>query len=131
MVELVGVHGLDEGHVIDEFAEVGQQFADPGAALAVALELVGRAEQLGVALDEGEALVLEQFLGAGLHVQLDQLGLVVEQLLLGRSARHVQINDALGLRREMGRTGRHRVVGAGGEIPEEHEWGRGFIGSGG
>ena len=75
------------------------------------LELVRRAEQLGMPLDEREPLVLEQLVGAGLHVVLDQLGLVVEQVLLRRAARHVQVDDALGLGREVRRPGRHRVVG--------------------
>ena len=59
-------------------------------------------------LDEREPLVLEQLVGAGLHVVLDQLGLVVEQVLLGRSARHVQVDDALGLGREVRRPEGHR-----------------------
>ena len=42
---------------------------------------------------------------------LDQFGLVVEQVLLGRSSGHVQIDDSLGLGREVRRPGLDRVVG--------------------
>ena len=57
-----------------------------------------------MALDEGEALVFQQIVGARLHVQLDELGLVVEQFVLRRRAGHVQVDDAFGLRRELRRT---------------------------
>ena len=83
--------------------DVRQQLADPGAALPALLELVRRAQQLGMPLDEREPLVLQQLVGAGLHVVLDQLRLVVEQVLLRRRAGHVQVDDALGPRRELRR----------------------------
>ena len=89
----------------------GKSSLTTGAALAAFCEFVGRAEQLGVPLDEREFLVLEQRVGARLQVVLDELGLVVEQILLRRPARHVQIDDLLGLGGEMGRPGLDRVVG--------------------
>ena len=67
-------------------------------------------------LDERELLVLEQLVGARLHVVLDQRGLLVEQVLLGRSAGHVQVDYPLGLGREVGRPSRHGVVGGGSPI---------------
>ena len=94
---------------------VRQQVADRAAALAALVELVRRPQQLGMSFDEGESLVLEQLIGARLHVVLDQRRLVVEQVLLGRSARHVEIDDPLGLGREVRRSRRHRVVGGGRE----------------
>ncbi len=97
--------------LVDDAAQVRQELADLRAALPAFLELVGRAEQLGVPFDEGELLVLEQLVGARLHVMLDELGLEVEQVLLRRTARHVQIDNALGLGCEVRRPGRHRVVG--------------------
>ena len=56
-----------------------------------------------MSLDEGEPLVLEQLVRARLQVMLDQLGLVVKQVLLGWSARHVQVNHPLGLGRKVRR----------------------------
>ena len=52
--------------------------------------------------------------GQGCMLCLTSFGLVVEQVLLRRRARHVQVDDALGLRREVRRPGRQRVVGGGG-----------------
>ena len=42
-------------------AQVGQELADHRAALSAFRELIGRAEELGMPLDEGKFLVLEQF----------------------------------------------------------------------
>ena len=86
MIELVGVHRLDDGDLVDRAAQVGQELADHRAALTALLKLVWRAQKLGMPFDEGEPLVLEQLVRAGLHVMLDQLGLEVEQVLLGWSA---------------------------------------------
>ena len=111
------MHRPDDRDVIDDLADVGQQVADRLAALAALVELVRGAQQLGMPLDEREPLVLEQLVGAGLHVVLDQGRLVVEQVLLGRGARHVEIDDPLGLGREVRRPGDHRVVGRGRQRP--------------
>src|SRR4051812_33321713 len=96
-----------------------QKVADLLAALTALVELIRRSQELGMALDERETLVLEQLVGAGLHVMLDERRLVVEEILLGRSARHVQIDDALRLGRKHGGPWRHRVVGGGREILAE------------
>ena len=83
--------------------QVRQQLAQLGAALAVPRELAARAQQLGVALDEGEPLALDERLRERLAVELLQLRLVVEQLELAGPAGHEQVDDALGLGREMRR----------------------------
>ena len=75
------------------------------------LELVWRAEQLGMPLDEREASVLEHLVGTWLHVILNQLRLILEEVLLRRRSRHVQVDDMLGLRRELRGARRERVVG--------------------
>ena len=54
---------------------------------------------------------LSQLFRAGLHVVLDQLGLVVEQLLLRRRAGHVQIDHVLRLGREVRLARRKRMIG--------------------
>ena len=60
VVEDVGRHALDDAHVVDDRGQVRQQLAELGAALAVAGELARGAQQLGVPLDEGEPLVLDE-----------------------------------------------------------------------
>ena len=84
MVELIRPHRLDEGDFIHLLAEVRQQLADPRPALAVLSEFVRRAEQFRMALDEGETLIFQQIIRARLHVQLDELRLIVEQFVLRR-----------------------------------------------
>ncbi len=67
-----------------------------------------------MALDEREPLPLEQLVGAGLHVVLDEFRLVVEQVLLRRRARHVQVDDRAGLGGGFRLAERQRVVFDGG-----------------
>ena len=78
MIELIGPHGVNECDFIYMLGNFGEMFADPSAVIAVLLELIRRAEHLGPALDECEALPLEQRLRAGLHVEFFELGLEVE-----------------------------------------------------
>src|SRR5262249_58721231 len=58
VVEHVRLHPLQPAHLIDDVAVVREEFAQGHPALAVRGELAGAAEQLGVALDEGEPLAL-------------------------------------------------------------------------
>ncbi len=109
VVELIGVERADDGDFIHEFGKMWKQLGYPGAALAVLLERIRRPEYFRVPLDEGEALTLVQLVGTGLTVEPVQQGLVIEQVLLRRGTRHVQVDDALGLGREM----RDRRVGLG------------------
>ena len=108
MIELIGIHRLDDREIVDHAPQVRQELAQHRAALDRFLKLVGRAQQLGMPLDEGEPLVFQQLVRARLHVMLDQLGLEVEQVLLRRSARHVQVNHPLGLGCEVRRLESHR-----------------------
>src|SRR5207237_1012431 len=68
---------------------------------AILCKRMGRAEQLGRALDEGELLAAHVRVRAGLAVQLDQLRLVVEHVERGRRPGHVQIDDVLCFGREV------------------------------
>jgi hypothetical protein len=68
VVELVGEHRVDERDLIADGLEVGEQLGGCDAGLAVRRELVRRAEDGGVPLDEGEAFHLEEGIGAGLAV---------------------------------------------------------------
>ena len=64
VVELVGVHRLQDRHLVHDPGEVRQQVRDDGAGVAARLEVRLRAEHLGDALDEREALPFQQR-GAG------------------------------------------------------------------
>ena len=85
--------------------QMRQQFRNLGARLAAARELERRAQQLGRAFDEGEALAFDEFVGDVLAVVLLQRRLRIEQIDLRRRARHEQVNDALRLGGEHGRFG--------------------------
>ena len=95
VVELVGLHRLDHGEVVDHPRQVLPDLAQLRAGLAVAGELERRAQHVGHARDEGEPLPLEQLVGAGLAVVLAERGLVVEEVELAGRARHVQVDDVL------------------------------------
>ena len=112
VVELVGVHRLDEADVIDVPGEAGHAVGDPGAGLAVLLEGEDGAEELWGAFDEGEGFAFEELGRAVFEVVFDELGLVVEKFLLGRGAGHVEVDDALGL------GGNHGGAGDGGAVGE-------------
>ncbi len=119
MVEDVGLHPLQPADLVDNPPVVRQQLAERHAALTVAIELAGGAEQRLIPLQKGEPLAREHAFRRLLAGQLAQLGLVVEQLQLGRSAGHEQIDHALGLGRVMrrplgqgiGRIEGHRRIG--------------------
>ncbi len=98
------VHGLDEADVVDVLGDLGEQVADPGAALAVLLKAPGRLEQV-----EGFAgYDLGAREGQGLAMVTLQERLVIEGVHLRRSAVHEEEDDALG---------------AGGEVRLAHvEW---------
>src|SRR5687768_18392040 len=80
-----------------------EQFGKIHAGLAVAREFVFRAEQRGIGLDEGGAVILQQFGGRELAVALREFRLGIEELEVARRAGLEKVNDAFGLRREMWR----------------------------
>ena len=85
-------------------ARCGSSSDSSAPDLPVLLERERRAEQLRRALDESEALALGNDLGRDLlAVVLLQLRLVIEQVELRRRAGHEQIDDVLGLWREVRR----------------------------
>ena len=80
MIERVGRHRLDDGDVVDDLREVGQQFGKLSAGLAVFGELELRSEELRLRIDERGAVALEQ-LGRGERaVVFGELRLEVEEL---------------------------------------------------
>ncbi len=78
---------------------MGQKLAHQQAGVAVAAKTVRGSQEVGVPLDKRKPLPFQKLVRAGLHVELHELRLVVEKVLLRRRARHVQVDDGLGLRR--------------------------------
>ena len=86
---------------------MGQKFAHPGAALPVLLERFDRREQQALARLRGhgaEPFPRQGSFGDRLAVQFLELGLVVVELDMSRPAILKEVNDLLGLGRQMRRT---------------------------
>ncbi len=96
MKRQVGVHRVDDADVIDALAELRKNLADFDAAFAELLELERRLHQ-GAGLTFG----LEVSAGIGFAVILGQFRFVVEAIDLGAPAIQEQVDNMLGLRREM------------------------------
>src|SRR5205823_1559677 len=86
----------------------------PRAAFPVLGELVDRRRDREARLAGGhgrQALSLANGIGEILVVPVFQARLVVEHVLLRRTAEHMQVDGALGLGREVGETGQSTAVG--------------------
>ena len=102
VIDGLGVQRADDAHLVGHLAELGKDGGDLLARLAAPLERVLR-RQAGelLALQLRDRLALGERLGHRLAVHLGQLRLVVERLQVRRPAGHVEIDDALGSRREV------------------------------
>jgi len=103
------VHRTHDANVVNDRLEVRQQLADPRAGLADLLELVRRAEHLRVGLYERRPAGVNLF-GCGLAVALIQQRLVIQQVVLRGRTGHVQVDDPLGLGREVRRLLEDRLL---------------------
>ena len=109
MIGDVGVHGVDDRHVVDVFGGgSGEQFADGDSALAVLFELEG-----GLHDRAGLALGAEVAGGDRLAVILREQRFVVEGIDLRRAAVHEEMDDLLGARLEVWLFGGEREGGEG------------------
>jgi len=95
MVELIRAHRSNEAKIIDVAFKVGQP-VETKCRFVRLDEGVLCAEKLRHAADECKALAGQKGGRTVLTIELDQLGLVLEQLQLAWSARHVQIDDTTG-----------------------------------
>ena len=99
VVDLLGLHRLDDGDVVDDFGGVRQQLAEPGTLFAVLRELEDgrRSGKFGLkGTHAGEALAhADRFrqIGAALF---RESRFVVEQIELGGRAVLEEIDDAFG-----------------------------------
>ncbi len=108
VIVVIAVHGADEADVVHAVAEVGEEVADLGAALAAGLEV-----------PEGAEVVAFGIVGGGFAVIGGEAGLGVEGVHVGDAAAHVEEDDAFGFGGEMGGAGGEGVggikAGVGGE----------------
>ncbi len=112
----LGGEGVNEGDVIDAFADVGEEVGDPLAALAVLFEVpLGFYDAAFVFF----ATSTEGFDGDGFAVEAFHVGFVVEGVDVGGAAIHEEEDDGLGLGGEVGLlllgAGEHAGEGEGGE----------------
>ena len=104
VVDALRIHRADEAELVGNLRRVREQFAEPGAAVAVLSELEWRANQRNrtlVTRHAGEPLAATNGVGQLLAALLDQQRLVVIEVELRRSTRLKQVDHPLGLRREM------------------------------
>ena len=101
VIDLLGVHRLDEAEIVDDLRRVRHQLADPGPRLSILLESECRwrdRERCLIRAHGGEPLALPDRVGQIHSPHFRELWLVVEELQLRRPAALKQINDSLGLR---------------------------------
>ena len=80
VVELLGVDGLDDGDVVHDLAEVGQQLGELGPGLTVTIIGVGRGQNLRRPPQEGEPFALQRAFGDVLAVQRREPRFVLEHV---------------------------------------------------
>ena len=113
MIEGISVHRLDDGNIVGDFGEVGQQFRKFGSRLAMSRELELWAQQRGTGIDECGAVAFHQFGRRDFAIPFGQFGFVIEEFQMAGRAGHKEKNDAFGLWWEMRQLGR-QWIGAGG-----------------
>ena len=113
MIDLLGDHGANHGHVVRHFRVVGKVVGDILPGLTILLELGGVAEDFELlSLKLGDGLALGEGLGHGFAIELIELGFVVEGLEMRRTAGHAEKDDAFCLGRMVREAGETFVVGA-------------------
>ena len=105
VIDVLGVHALDEAELVGDRARVRQEVADPGAALAALLERAQRTDdrERGLAArHRRQALRLAHRGRQVLAVHALERRLVVERVDVRDRAEHVQADHAFGARRRSG-----------------------------
>ena len=108
MIELVGLHRLDEAQIVHLLFQMRHPVGNPGAALSRLVKGKHRPQQLGDALDEGEAFPSEEGLRAVMAVETLEHRLPIEKIELAGRAAHMQIDHPLDLGGELRRQHRQR-----------------------
>ncbi len=112
-----GGGGFNEGEVVGNGAEVGEDFGEVHAALAMWVEFEhGGGDEFVFALGHsGDALALGDGVGEGFFEAFVEVGFVVEEVELGGGAGHEEEDDAFGF----GFWGGPGGGGLGGEVAED------------
>ncbi len=108
VVDRLGPHAFDDGQLIDNLGSPGQQLADPGAGLAILLELVlrGGDGKAGLAArHRRQALTGANRIRQILVEENIHLRLVVEEVHLRRALVHEQVDGPLRLGCEVRQAG--------------------------
>ena len=108
VVDRLGVHAADEAHLVGHARRVGKQLADPHPALAMLGKLEPRRRDREPGLPRRhrrEPLAVADALGEILVKPVVHHRLVVVDVHLRRPADHVQVDDVLRLRGEVGAVG--------------------------
>jgi len=124
VVDVLGLHRLDVADRVGNPGDVGEEFADGSAALAMACELVagsGNREGTLPGSHAGDAFGHLDVLGELFTTKLVQSRLMVEEILLGGRTALEKVNNALGF----GRIIREPGGGACGEVLLPEERGKG------
>ena len=82
MIELIGMHGTDDGQIICNRRKIGQQFRELRSALSMLLEFIRTGQHLGVSLDECEAFLLEDRVRAWFAIEFLENRLGIKQVML-------------------------------------------------
>ena len=110
VIELIRVHRLHERDLVGDLLEVRHGVAHPESALTVLFKGTRATHELGHAGGEREGAALEERVRAILSAPFHELRLVVEDVQVGWAARHVQVDDALGLGLEVRLARGERVI---------------------
>ena len=110
VVDRLGPHGFDHAKLAHHAGGVRQKFAHPNAiaVVVVFLEFVAgrRNREAGLAAGHrGDALAAPDGVGQVLVVMVVELGLVIPEIELARTAVHEEVDDALSLGGEVRETG--------------------------
>jgi hypothetical protein len=115
MIDLFGPHGADDGELVDDGADLGEEGTDLGAGLTERLEgVLGTEADEGAPLELGDLLSFGEGLGHGLAVHFGEAGLRVEGFQMGWTTRLIEEDDAAGALRVV--QGLDDAAGAGGGI---------------
>ena len=114
MVDRIRRHRSDDGELVGHAPEVRKDFRDFVPRLSPPTEGKLRSETgQALPLQLGDLLAPGEGVWHGLPVQPGQFRLGVERLQVGGPPGHVEINDALGADRQLGKTGEAIRSGAG------------------
>src|SRR5262249_35051300 len=90
----LGLHRVDEGHVVNACRQVRQQVADPASAVSPLMKSKRAFHQVARLTEEGVEL---SFAGQGLAMMFDEVGLVVERVNMTYAACTEDLNRSFGL----------------------------------